>query len=298
MWGVVWLFKVVRCVFQALSCLVQIASVRRSLFNNQERAKFLNHLVQGVKNVLQNPQVRRYIWNVRRGMSWLATYCLLSHMSLNDVDFCLFTYPASPDLLFSYNQCLYSSLTRTQCVGSVRIFPFVNIDQYIWICYKFCLMVPASVSSLWQFYVPAFVYWPAQNLTQVPHHLAHWDHPITLFPLWRHSLFARQGLTDANNYHEFCRLLARLKSNYQLGELVMVDNYPDVIRLVAKFTVESLQVGGVILSHLARHISRWHVNTAIRYPYTVLAPDCGPLAPRPGSYLQHSSMPSSRRYGK
>ncbi|XP_043194431.1 exportin-7-B-like isoform X2 [Amphibalanus amphitrite] len=90
----------------ALSCLVQIASVRRSLFNNQERAKFLNHLVQGVKNVLQNPQ----------------------------------------------------------------------------------------------------------------------------------------GLTDANNYHEFCRLLARLKSNYQLGELVMVDNYPDVIRLVAKFTVESLQM--------------------------------------------------------
>ncbi|XP_037091986.1 LOW QUALITY PROTEIN: exportin-7-like [Pollicipes pollicipes] len=90
----------------ALSCLVQIASVRRSLFNNQERAKFLNHLVQGVKNVLLNPQ----------------------------------------------------------------------------------------------------------------------------------------GLTDANNYHEFCRLLARLKSNYQLGELVMVDNYPEVIRVVAKFTVESLQM--------------------------------------------------------
>jgi len=90
----------------ALSCLVQIASVRRSLFNNLERAKFLNHLVQGVKNVLTNPQ----------------------------------------------------------------------------------------------------------------------------------------GLTDANNYHEFCRLLARLKSNYQLGELVMVDNYPDVIRVVANFTVESLKM--------------------------------------------------------
>lgn len=92
--------------FQALSCLVQIASVRRSLFTNTERAKFLTHLVNGVKHILQNPQ----------------------------------------------------------------------------------------------------------------------------------------GLSDPSNYHEFCRLLARLKSNYQLGELVTVENYPEAIQLVAKFTVESLQV--------------------------------------------------------
>ncbi|XP_066147042.1 exportin-7 isoform X1 [Euwallacea fornicatus] len=90
----------------ALSCLVQIASVRRSLFSNTERAKFLTHLVNGVKHILQNPQ----------------------------------------------------------------------------------------------------------------------------------------GLSDPSNYHEFCRLLARLKSNYQLGELVMVDNYPDAIQLIAKFTVQSLQM--------------------------------------------------------
>ncbi|XP_052757223.1 exportin-7-B isoform X2 [Galleria mellonella] len=51
-----------------------------------------------------------------------------------------------------------------------------------------------------------------------------------------------QGLSDPTNYHEFCRLLARLKSNYQLGELVMVDNYPRLIELVAKFTVQSLQM--------------------------------------------------------
>ncbi|KAJ8952907.1 hypothetical protein NQ318_006524 [Aromia moschata] len=90
----------------ALSCLVQIASVRRSLFSNTERAKFLTHLVNGVKHILQNPQ----------------------------------------------------------------------------------------------------------------------------------------GLSDSANYHEFCRLLARLKSNYQLGELVMVDNYPEAIQLFAKFTVQSLQM--------------------------------------------------------
>lgn len=37
-------------------------------------------------------------------------------------------------------------------------------------------------------------------------------------------------------------MLARLKSNYQLGELVKVENYPEVIRLIANFTVTSLQV--------------------------------------------------------
>ena len=91
---------------QTLACLVQVASIRRSLFNNSERARFLNCLVQGVKSILQNPL----------------------------------------------------------------------------------------------------------------------------------------GLSDTANYHEFCRLVARLKSNYQLGELVKVDNYPEFIKLIAEFTVKSLQM--------------------------------------------------------
>lgn len=33
------------------------------------------------------------------------------------------------------------------------------------------------------------------------------------------------GLSDHDNYHEFCKLLGRLKTNYQLSELVSVDNY-------------------------------------------------------------------------
>ncbi|GAB5567143.1 ran-binding protein 17 isoform X7 [Prionailurus iriomotensis] len=51
----------------------------------------------------------------------------------------------------------------------------------------------------------------------------------------------RRGLSDPGNYHEFCRFLARLKTNYQLGELVMVKEYPEVIRLIANFTITSLQ---------------------------------------------------------
>ena len=50
------------------------------------------------------------------------------------------------------------------------------------------------------------------------------------------------SLSETSNYHEFCRLLSRLKANYQLGELVVVENYPETLQLIAKFTIESLQV--------------------------------------------------------
>lgn len=53
-------------------------------------------------------------------------------------------------------------------------------------------------------------------------------------------LAARRGLTDHGCYHEFCRLLGRLKTNYQLSELVAVDGYAAWISAVADFTVSSL----------------------------------------------------------
>lgn len=49
------------------------------------------------------------------------------------------------------------------------------------------------------------------------------------------------GLADHQNYHEFCRLLGRLKSNYQLTELIYTDGYKEWMDLVADFTVKSLQ---------------------------------------------------------
>jgi len=36
----------------------------------------------------------------------------------------------------------------------------------------------------------------------------------------RDILRAQTGLAEHDNYHEFCRLLGRLKTNYQLSELV------------------------------------------------------------------------------
>ena len=43
---------------------------------------------------------------------------------------------------------------------------------------------------------------------------------LTLKFLLDHLCRTRLGLTEHENYHEFCRLLGRLKSNYQLSELV------------------------------------------------------------------------------
>ncbi len=50
------------------------------------------------------------------------------------------------------------------------------------------------------------------------------------------------GLDDSKCYHEFCRLLARLKCNYQLSELIKLDYYSEMLQLIAKFTVTSLRV--------------------------------------------------------
>ena len=50
-----------------------------------------------------------------------------------------------------------------------------------------------------------------------------------------------QGLGEHANYHEFCRLLSRLKTNYQLSELVAVPGYQAWINAVAEFTLTSLQ---------------------------------------------------------
>ena len=57
----------------------------------------------------------------------------------------------------------------------------------------------------------------------------------------REILRTRQGLSEHENYHEYCRLLGRLKTNCQLSELVGVENYADWIQLVAEFTIHSLQ---------------------------------------------------------
>jgi exportin-7 len=57
----------------------------------------------------------------------------------------------------------------------------------------------------------------------------------------RELLKNQTGLQHQDNYHQFCRLLGRLKSNYQLSELVKTEGYLEWLDLAASFTTQSTQ---------------------------------------------------------
>lgn len=57
----------------------------------------------------------------------------------------------------------------------------------------------------------------------------------------REMMSKQTGLRHPQNYHQFCRLLGRLKANYQLSELVKADGYLEWLELAAAFTVQSVQ---------------------------------------------------------
>eukprot|EP00127_Corallochytrium_limacisporum_P005963 Clim_evm40s215 gene=Clim_evmTU40s215 len=57
----------------------------------------------------------------------------------------------------------------------------------------------------------------------------------------REVLRSGQSLGDMGNYHEFCRLLSKLKINFQLNELVSTENYSELIEMITKFTVQSVE---------------------------------------------------------
>ncbi len=46
---------------------------------------------------------------------------------------------------------------------------------------------------------------------------------------------------DATNHHELCRLLARMKANFQLKQIIKCPVYADWIALMASFTTKSFQ---------------------------------------------------------
>lgn len=57
----------------------------------------------------------------------------------------------------------------------------------------------------------------------------------------RELLKNQTGLGHQDNYHQFCRLLGRLKANYQLSELVKAEGYMEWLELAASFTVQSIR---------------------------------------------------------
>ena len=52
-------------------------------------------------------------------------------------------------------------------------------------------------------------------------------------------LRAKEGLSSLECYQNFCRLLGRLKANYQLSELVRTEGYEEWLKLAAEFAVHS-----------------------------------------------------------
>ena len=57
----------------------------------------------------------------------------------------------------------------------------------------------------------------------------------------RELLSNQTGLQHQDNYHQFCRMLGRLKANYQLSELVKTEGYLEWLELASSFTVRSVQ---------------------------------------------------------
>jgi exportin-7 len=52
---------------------------------------------------------------------------------------------------------------------------------------------------------------------------------------------SQKGLEHIENYHQFCRLLGRLKASYQLSELVKTHGFMEWLELAGNFTIKSLQ---------------------------------------------------------
>lgn len=54
-------------------------------------------------------------------------------------------------------------------------------------------------------------------------------------------MVSQKGLEHIDNYHEFCRLLGRLKASYQLSELVKTHGFIEWLEMAGSFTIKSLQ---------------------------------------------------------
>ena len=54
-------------------------------------------------------------------------------------------------------------------------------------------------------------------------------------------LKSKQGLSHEQNYHAFCRLLGRIKNNFQLTELLQANQWTEFSKEITAFTVQSFQ---------------------------------------------------------
>lgn len=74
------------------------------------------------------------------------------------------------------------------------------------------------------------------------------------------------GLGHSENYHEFCRLLGRLKANYQLSELMNSSGFSEWLELVTGFTEQSCRQWQVAANSLQYLLALW-VRLVAAVPY-------------------------------
>jgi exportin-7 len=74
------------------------------------------------------------------------------------------------------------------------------------------------------------------------------------------------GLGHSENYHEFCRLLGRLKANYQLSELMNSSGFSEWLELVTTFTEQSCRQWQVAANSLQYLLALW-VRLVAAVPY-------------------------------
>ena len=98
---------------------------------------------------------------------------------------------------------------------------------------------------------------------------------ISTFNLGIRLIIEQPGglLTDEKSLHEFCRLIARLKSNFQLQELIRIDNYSLFIERLFHFTIDHL----LNFHHRSYHLS----SNTLHYILSYWSRIC--------SYLSHTS---------
>ena len=82
-------------------------------------------------------------------------------------------------------------------------------------------------------------------------------------------------MTNEKSLHEFCRLIARLKSNAQLHELIRIDNYPLFIERLFRFTIDHLLS---VHHHRQYHLSPNTLHYILSYWSKIVA------------FLSHSSQ--------
>jgi exportin-7 len=97
--------------------------------------------------------------------------------------------------------------------------------------------------------------------------------PSLLSPPPAGLMSTHAGLEHAENYHQFCRLLGRLKANYQLSELVKATSYLDWLSLCTDFTIKSCENWQLSTNSIHYLLALWGRLVAA-VPY--VRPDAGP----------------------